>query len=306
MTDSSLQAPVPLKENDKAFIFTFPTFLSIRLYNIAVNELAQFGLKKNHIKLVNFFLHHIDKELTAKEVSKDVKIPVSRIYIYLNDLVKLKLVDRKFHSKALFSLTDPESRFREFLQRKDMETKELHRTILDSLRGMSAQNFVAIKSSEEFYETAYHMVKDISKVKILSHSPLLLFVNEKLGYWGEQLLEMYKKRISAKEIEFFYIFDRNFLKDKNLRKNKNMVAKNVEWLSKHENVKLGAVDARNILTMVITEKGVLIGFSTPEERKIIRGLLARSNEMIHFFSNVYDEVLTKAEKVDNENILKNM
>ena len=276
------------------------------MYNIAVNELAQFGLKKNHIRLVNFFLHHIGRELTAKDISKDVKIPVSRIYIYLNDLVKLKLVDRKFHSKALFSLTEPESRFRDFLQRKDMEAKELQRAILDSLRGLSTQSFVAIKSSEEFYETAYHMVKDINRVKILSHSPLLLFVNEKLGYWGEQLLEMYKKRIAAKEIEFFYIFDRNFLKDKNLRKNKNTVSKNIEWLGKHENVKLGAVDARNILTMVITEKGVLIGFSTPEERKVIRGLLARSNEMIQFFNNVYDEVLTKAEKVDNEIIFKNM
>jgi len=275
------------------------------VYNIAVNELTQFGLKKNHIKLINFFLHHIGRELTAKEISKHVKIPISRIYIYLNDLVKFKLLDRKFHSKALFSLTEPESRFKEFLQRKDIEGKELQKNILNSLRTLSAQNFIIIKSSEEFYETAYHMVKDIKAVKILSHSPFLIFVNEKLGYWGEQLLNMYKKRIEDKEIEFFYIFDKNFLNDKNLRKNKDVVIRNVEWLNKYGNVKLGRVDARNILTMVITDKEVLIGFSAAEERKVVRGLLARSNEMIQFFSNVYDEVFNKADKVDGSSIFGN-
>ncbi|MBI4010186.1 MAG: hypothetical protein HY361_03290 [Candidatus Aenigmarchaeota archaeon] len=276
------------------------------MYNITINELLQFGLKKNHIKLLNFFLPNIGKDLTAKEVSKNVDIPVSRIYIYLNDLVKLKLIDRKFHSRALFSLTEPETRFRDFLRRKDVEAKEVHKSILDSLRTIAAQNFVIIRSSEEFYETAYHMVKDIKAVKILSHSPLLLFVNERLGEWGGQLLDMYKKRIDAKEIDFSYVFDKNFLKDKNLRENKDVVAKNVEWLNTHENVKLGAVDARNILTMVITEKEVLIGFSAPEERKVIRGLLSRSNEMVHFFDRVYDEVFSRAEKVDVNAVLKNM
>ena len=276
------------------------------MYNIAVNELMQFGLKKNHVKLLNFFLHHTDKDLTAKEISNHVKIPISRIYIYLNDLVKLNLLERKLLSRALFSLTEPESKFREFLQRKDTEMKELQGSIINNLRIFASQNFVIIKSSEEFYQAAYHMVKDVKAVKILSHSPLLLFVNEKLGYWGDQMLGMYKKRIEEKEIDFSYIFDKNFLSNKDLRNNKNSVVKNVEWLSKHDNVKLGSIDASNILTMVLTDKEALIGFSTPEERKIVRGLLSRSNEMIHFFSNVYDEVLAKAEKVDAKTILKNM
>ena len=272
------------------------------MYNRAVNELARFGLKKNHIKLVNFFVNNVGVEFTAKEVSRHVKIPISRIYTFLNELVRFSIVDRKNHNKAVFSLTDPESRLKEFLHKKEAETKELQTSIINSLRSLSIQNFTTIKSSEEFYETAYHMVKNVNKVKILSHSPFLIFVNERLGSWGEQLLGMYKKRIENGDIDFSYVFDKNFLKDKNLRKNKHVVAKNVEWLTKFMNVKLGAVDAKNILTMVITDKEVLIGFTTPEERKVVRGLLARSNEMIQFFNGVYDEVFNKADKITTQSI----
>ncbi len=274
------------------------------MYDITINDLIHFGLKKNHLKLLNFFLHNPDRDLTAKEVSKHVKIPVSRIYIYLNELVRLKLLNRKLQNKAFFSLTEPETRFRNFLQHNDVERKELQRNIINSLRAFATQNFVIIKSSEEFYEAAYYMIKDVKAVRILSHSPFLLFVNEKLGYWGEQLLEMYKKRIGAKEIDFSYIFDKNFLRNRELRKNKDEVIKNVDWLNNYDNVTLGAVDAQNILTMVIAEKEALIGFSAPEERKIVRGLLTRSNEMIHFFSNVYDEVLSKAQRINKENVFK--
>lgn len=273
----------------------------MKVYNLQVNQLAQFGLKKNHIKLVNFFLQNIGKELTARDISSQVNIPVSRIYVYLNDLVDLKLVDRKFHNKAKFILTEPESRFREFLLKRDVETKELQKGILDSLRMVSSQDFVLIKSQEEFYESAYSMVKGVKTVRILSHNPLLIFTGENSAHWAGQLFEAYRNAIENHELQFFYIFDNNFFKSRDLARNADVVAEKLQWLSGFDDVELRTVDGKNILpmlAMIITDKAVLIGFSSPQDMKVIRGLLLRSDEMASFFEKIYEQIYAKSKKVN--------
>ena len=270
------------------------------MYNANISQLSQFGLKKNHIKLMNFFLQNIGKELAARELSSQVRIPVSRIYVYLNDLVKFGLLDRKFHEKAMFTLTEPETRLREFLLSKDVEIKEMQKGILDSLRAVTAQGLVMVKSSEEFYQSAYSMVKDANMVKILSHNPLLIFSGDG-DYWGGQLFEAYKKKIEGKELKFFYIFDKNFLKSRELTKHIEEVVDKLKWLNSFKEAELRVVDGKNILpllTMIITDSEVLVGFSSPENMKVVRGLLLRSDEMAGFFKQIYGQIYVKSKKVD--------
>lgn len=273
------------------------------MYNLPVNQLTQFGLKKNHIKLVNFFLQNLGKELSAREISTQVNIPVSRIYVYLNDLVKLSLLDRKFQNKSVFVLTEPESRFREFLIKKDVEIKELQKNILGSLREFAAQDFIIFKSLDEFYESAYSMAKDVHIVKILSHNPFLIFNQE--SAWGKQLFDMYRHGIENKDMKFSYVFDKNFLKSKGLVKNLDAMAENLKWLNSFDNVELRVVDGKNILpllTLIITNKEVLVGFSNPDEIRVAKGLLLRSEEMANFFERIYEQVYKKSKKVDMKSI----
>ena len=265
------------------------------MYNTA--DLEIFGLKKNHVKLINFFLNKVGKEMAAREISREVGIPISRIYPYLNDLIFLKLVGKWEASKKLFVMVDPEIRFREFLNRKNLELRELQKSILDNLPSVASQNLVLAKSTEEFYQIVYQITRNVKNVKILSHTPFLIFVNEKLGYWGMQLLNSYKQRIENKELEFHYLVDKNFLKDKTFKKNKEVAMKNIEWLNNHNNVNLKVHDLSNVVSMVITDNEVVVGFSNPKERKIARGILFRSHELVDFFGNIYDNLLKEAQEI---------
>ncbi len=265
------------------------------MYNTA--ELEIFGLKKNHVKLINFFVNKVGKEFTAREISREVGIPISRIYPYLNDLVFHKLIVKKESSKTLFAMIDPELRFREFLNRKNLELKELQKTILDSLPSFASHNFILAKSTEEFYQIVYQIIKNAKSAKILSHTPFLILTTEKLGYWGTQLQNSYKQRIGNKELEFYYLVDNNFLKDKVVKKNKEIVMENIEWLNNQNNVNLRTHDLSNAVSMVITDNDVVVGFSNPKERKIARGILFRSNELVDFFENIYDNLFQEAQEI---------
>lgn len=262
-----------------------------------MEPLTLFGLKKNHIKLINFFLAKTGKEFSAREISSEVKIPISRIYPYLNDLVNDRLLERNIGSKTVFVMTDPQIRFREFLNRKEHEIKEVEKIILSKIASYGQQSFVAIKSSEEYYQTVYLMLRNTKNIKILSHTPFFIFTSENLRFWEEQLLNTYKSGIENGDLEFYCIIDKNFFKDRIVKRNKHIVNKNIKWLEKHKNVHIKTIDASKIVSMVITDGEVLIGFSDPRERKVARGLLLRSYELMKFFENTYNKLFNEAEDV---------
>ena len=81
-----------------------------------------YNLKKNHMNIIKLLSV---EECTADEICERTTIPKGRIYNLLNELIEMRLLERKSGVPAVYSMGDPESRILDFL--KHSFTKEVQK-----------------------------------------------------------------------------------------------------------------------------------------------------------------------------------
>ena len=265
--------------------------------------LEKFGLRKNHLRLMAFFLKNISKKFSVKEISKRTEIPLSRIYPFLNSLHRMGLISKVIDRKTFFFMDDPQTRVRRFLNQKEMELKNLQKILLNELSDLyTSQDFVVIKSNKEMWQTSYQIRQNSRYLKLIEHHPRLILMRGNSSYWEKEVRELTKKQIEEENFELYDLVDINFFKEKSVQSNKPLIIGNIQWLQRKENVHLKTIDLTNVPSMIITEKEVMIGFRNPIDRRNRSALLFRSTEFHNFFERFYDDLFQRAKEIDTNQI----
>jgi hypothetical protein len=91
------------------------------IYNIPEKQIRILKLLRN-------------KELTARQISKQADIPIGRLYDYINDLLFDKLIEKTNKKPAIYSFTEPEAKINNFIQHKFNETTSKESLMLSLLQ----------------------------------------------------------------------------------------------------------------------------------------------------------------------------
>jgi len=131
-----------------------------------------FGLRKNHILI----LEALNKDdYTADKLAKDTNIPMGRIYEFLNDLLKWRLVEKESGHPSVYKIGDLRERVLDFLrvqtgdviakERKLVglisEEKEIEQTTI--VNGREELAFMTMKTTLES-----HQIRSIVKHETIS------------------------------------------------------------------------------------------------------------------------------------------
>ena len=258
---------------------------SITSVSIA-SGLQFYGLKKEHIKLLEFLLARSDRKFVVRELAHAAELPVTRAYRALAELAELGLVERQLDKKLKFGLPDPENRFRKFFAAKATDTSVAQRTVFDAIsrHAMHGSEMVLLPNREEFYQAIYQMFARADYVKMLSRSQWGVLTDSDEENWRSQAWQLLKQRIAA-GLEFSYIVD-----DAALRSAKDAapVRRNLVWMHRQPSIRLAAADVGHAVSTIITDSAVLMGFRGKDERQTAQGLVIRNRDFVNFFEGIYD------------------
>lgn len=270
------------------------------MYNIH-DCLKELGLKKNHIRIIELLLENVDKGLSAKEISKKLKLPLTRTYFLLNNLFQMNLIDKKVDKNIKFYISDIETNFRRLFNSKYEEIRRFESNFYDIIipkYKIRKSDTVLLYSHEEVYRTIYQIILNANTIKIFAKTPLLLLPRERKGFWRSKLFELYKQKIVS-STDFYYLIDLNIIKRKINKRNIKEVKRSFKWLKQYPNFHMKNINGKNMLSTVLTNNEVLLSFHyMPLEKGIHSGIILRSKEIIKFFSLIYDEVFNKAKNID--------
>lgn len=268
------------------------------MYNVE-NALRKLGLNKNQIKILDFLLSNVSMEFTAKEMSRNVNLPLSRCYAVLNQLYVLNLIEKRHGKLIKFYITDPEIRFMKFMKLKDYEVKEIQKNIIDMISKftISGKSVEILESPDEVYKNFYLIASRANSIKAFAKTPVLLIPEEQKGFWRSQLFKLYKEKIVS-GIDFYYIIDSVILKRKINKRNIKDVKNNLEWILKYKNVHLKDLKGREMVSMMITDKEcILIFHNVPGSLTTEGGLLIKSKEIVNFFDSLYNDIFNNSKDV---------
>ncbi|MFC1698030.1 helix-turn-helix domain-containing protein, partial [Nanoarchaeota archaeon] len=116
-----------------------------------------FGLKQNHIGILNYLLY---EDLAAGSISKKTKIPLGRIYDFLNDLINWRLIAKKRGKPAKYTMQDPKMRILDFLKRQSDNFAEKELKVTEMLRDEGGEDIEVINDSNQF---TFALMKALAK-----------------------------------------------------------------------------------------------------------------------------------------------
>lgn len=260
-------------------------------------NLSQFGLRKNHIRVIKFLLDNPEKEFTAKDISHEVKIPISRIYQYINYLIKRGLINKNVGSTLKYSIKDPQIQFSQFFAIKRDLLNQIEKQFYDSLKYRGSKYiYVPLHSREDFFRELYNSVTKSKTIKIISKRLTFFSGEEIIDSWEEEVKKTVLN-LTRKGVEFYYIFDESLKQDR-INELKKSDLKVLKKLCKLPNFHFRVINSSYGTSFGITDKDVLLAFRNAKTKKVDRGLLARSPEMVDFMNEVFDDLFRQGRKID--------
>ncbi len=267
-----------------------------------INDLIKLKFNRNEAKILEFFISNINKEFTAREVSKSLRVSLPRTYTLLNKLCYLGFLNRRVDKNIKFSISDAETSFRNYFNKKYEEINILENNLCNVIipkYKIKKPDIILLSSNEEVYRAIYQIALNSDNIKIFSKTPLLLLPDERKIFWKKKLFELLKQKIES-GIDIFYLIDlRNVRKNINSNNIKD-VKKSFQWLKTHPNFHLKDTEGRDMASMVITDNEVVILFHyIPLETGAHSGIILRQKEILKFFSSAYNEIFFKAKEINN-------
>ncbi len=150
---------------------------------LILNELQKnYGLRDNELAILTLLIKS-SKKLTAHEISKQTKIPMGRIYDFLNELLLKKLVEKNEGTPARYFISNLEQNVSNFLNFQfESENKRVLAitAALDKLYASSSAGIRILYGKEEFIlEMIKHtQASKCSKMMLLGLAVPYLFYPE--------------------------------------------------------------------------------------------------------------------------------
>ena len=135
-----------------------------------LNELQQkYGLKENEIAILRFLIDS-NRKSDAREISRRTKIPMGRIYDFLNELLTKRLIEKTDGVPARYFVGDFGQQIHEFLnyQLKNMNMNYLALTsALENESTLSSASIRILHSKDEFMLELIRQAEFSGRFKVL-------------------------------------------------------------------------------------------------------------------------------------------
>lgn len=126
-----------------------------------------FGLKDKHIQIIKTLQNW---PLTAEQISKQAKIPLGRVYGYLNELRTHKLIERTPKKPYFYEVKDLNKSIIDFMKHRSDEMVQTKSRVMDLMKGMGKAEHIELVDSKERYSIFHLDVLSESKdIKIITH-----------------------------------------------------------------------------------------------------------------------------------------
>jgi len=291
-------------------------------------ELEQnFGLRKNHILILDALTKD---DYTAEALVKDTGIPMGRIYEFLNDLLEMKLIEKKPGYPAGYTIGDLNQRVLDFARHQTdvvIAKEQKLVSLIETEKETEQTNYISGKE-ELAYETIRlytkgRTIKSITKRETVADILYPLdrdrFIKLR-NYFGKKTKERGaifkggadKMRtmlfdttkdaiISGKKIS--YIMDRhsidhylNLVYQLGEKEAKEILDTAKAQLKKYPNVKLRIIDEDLPLSIVlIDDRTVFLRFVHLDAPV---GIRIDSKKVTNFYSQFFDELFSRAKPVE--------
>ncbi|MFH1053408.1 MAG: helix-turn-helix domain-containing protein [Candidatus Woesearchaeota archaeon] len=131
-------------------------------------ELQQgFDLSDKHILILEALYK---KDLGASETCSETKIPKGRVYSYLNDLLRLQLIEKSEKKPYLYSMRESNNKIMNFLNYKFDSMVEKQKKIMDLLEKKSTiDNVEIIQSGDDFIFNLLKLIKEGKVFRSIVH-----------------------------------------------------------------------------------------------------------------------------------------
>lgn len=294
-----------------------------KMFSNILEELkANFQLKKNHLTTLKLLSV---EECTADEICERTTIPKGRVYNLLNELISMKLIERKKGTPAIYSMKDPQDKILDFLKYDFKKEMQKQSRILSMLEDKTRVESIEVISDDKSY--------DYNLISLIAQSDILKTIHRKLSiswflqprdveeFWRIRQ-EINKRRRAAttpsREISlmkyraYMDIYDQkpveqimtkdaldayvNILEEVYGKAHVKRWAKQViEDLEKSKNVKLFIIDATpSVFNTYISDKGVL---SILIFRGEVSGMKIVGRRVVDIYEKYFEELKKTAQPI---------
>jgi len=268
----------------------------------------ELDFKENHLILLEYMFNKKGKA-TAEELWNNTEVPKGRIYDFLNDLTDWGFLEVNYSRPRGYVLRDPKDALMIALRKKerqfaDMETKMLGfanslQNIWRIERGEGAPKMELIPTAEDFYLRLITMLMTAREAKFSKKTPSLILASERYTPIRRRYYNTLVSRVNANQLKVKYMFPiKPTLELVRKEENKDML-KEVDFAMKHKNIDIRYIDIPNVTSLIIADDMSLLGFTSPREKVVAKGIYFESEEVTQLFSSLFDRLFEEATKLDN-------
>jgi len=288
-----------------------------------IKELAtEFDLRSKHLLILDALY---DEDLSAHIVSKKTKIPMGRIYDFLNDLLEYGLIEKTSKKPALYTMKNPGEKITNFLKFKFDKLVEKENRILDLMqKKQTIESLEMIHSGDEFTFKQIQLLSECKAIRtVVRHGsiPFPIYPSNSKEFQKvreviiknratlahtthEMTFMIYKAHKDAYEqgkhftaiIEKSALdFNLNIIKSK-LGKSflKKMIRDIKEKIMKYK-MKIYVINEYVPMQIFITEKKIMLSII---HLGITTGVVIQSDEVVELYREFYDDMVERSKPIE--------
>ena len=288
--------------------------------DLLLEKLEKFGLNRKELSILKILS---TKSLNADEICKKTGIPKGRIYAFLNNLLKKKLIKKSKEKKSIYSAIDLKQRIITFLEEKHKELIEKETRLSSYFDEESLENIKIVKNEEDYFKELTSLTKEEETMRILRRGkmfPFFFFPADTETYLKMRVMLKHDFDLTPRRIEAYLsekkyweeAFDRNFkfhsvvsaeaIKHyfQSIKKlggqslEKRMIK---QIFNRIENQFSNVRVAETVFNynLYVTQKKVFFALST---KGVVNGIVIKSSKAADVYSKIFTTIFSQAEPLE--------
>jgi hypothetical protein len=284
---------------------------------------SEFQFKNQQLLILEALFDH---DLSAQEISKGTRIPLGRIYDFLNSLVSFGLIEKTTKKPSVYSMKNPNEKITTFLKYKFDTLVEKESRILNLIqKKQTMDNLEIIHTGDEFTFRQLQLLAECNEIRtvvrhgsipfpiypsnshdflkvrdtIVKNRPTLAHTTQEMSFM------IYKAHKDAYEQGKFFsaIIEKSAL-DTNLRAIREkfghvflrqMIEDIKQRIIKYS-MKICIIDEYVPMQIFITEKKVMLSII---HLGMTNGVVIQSDEVVKLYTDFYEDMLSRTQPIEN-------
>jgi sugar-specific transcriptional regulator TrmB len=289
-----------------------------------IKKLAtEFHLKNQQLLILEVLFN---TDLSAQEISKKTRIPLGRIYDFLNSLISFGLIEKTTKKPSLYSMKNPNEKITSFLKYKfDMLVEKENRILNLIQKKQNLDNLEIIHSGDEFTFKQLQLLSECKEIRtvvrhgsipfpiypsnshdflkvrdiIVKNRPTLAHTTQEMSFM------IYKAHKDAYEQGKFFsaIIEKSAL-DMNLRTIRekfghiflHQMIEDIKQRIKKYSMKICIIDEYVPMQIFITEKKVMLSII---HLGMTNGVVIQSDDVVSLYTDFYEDMLSRSKPIED-------